>query len=79
MDGGVPAVASVLGAPLFAQARKAFGSDQGWILVLGSYLPILPPVKTVNRVNATTHARSQLCLTNTHRTFGAIQISKLAE
>jgi outer membrane scaffolding protein for murein synthesis (MipA/OmpV family) len=42
LDGGVQAVVSVLGAPLFAQARKAFAADQGWILVLGSYLPIHP-------------------------------------
>lgn len=46
LDGGVQAVVPVLGAPLFAQARKAFGRDQGWLLVLGSYLPI-HPVKTV--------------------------------
>jgi len=40
LDGGVQAVLSMAGAPLFVQARKAFAAEQGSILVVGSYLPI---------------------------------------
>jgi len=42
LDGGVQVVLSILGAPLFGQIRKAFSGDQGWIGVVGSYLPIHP-------------------------------------
>lgn len=40
LDGGIQAVLSLAGAPLFVQARKAFANDQGSFLVVGSYLPV---------------------------------------
>ena len=42
LDGGIQIVAPIFGAPLFAQIRKAFSGEQGWIGVLGSYLPVHP-------------------------------------
>ncbi|MDR3673658.1 MAG: MipA/OmpV family protein [Holophaga sp.] len=42
LDVGVQAVVSIFGAPLFIQARKALPAEQGWITVVGSYLPIHP-------------------------------------
>lgn len=42
LDGGIQIVVSILGAPLFGQIRKAFSGDQGWIGVVGSYLPVHP-------------------------------------
>jgi hypothetical protein len=40
LDAGVQAVLPVAGVPLIVQARKALDADQGWFLVLGSYLPV---------------------------------------